>query len=100
MNVCNVGNIMVQERGELSNTGHFTTLEALLLKSIVVYFIVHGFEVSVPNFLYVYHKIHSVSLKCDSIDFPLFVRNVKCVELFLRRIFNILELLKSLLNIS
>ena len=65
------------DKGELNTDGHLTTLEILLLKSIVIYFILHGFDVSVQNIFYVYKQIYSVSLQCELVEFPLFERNIE-----------------------
>ena len=94
------GSEFMIQAGESSNDGHLTTLESLLLKSIIVYFILHGFEVSVTNTFYVYKLIYNVSRQCDSINFPLLDRNIKCIDKFLRKVFCILELLHSFFKLS
>ena len=86
----------MMETGELSTDGYLTILEVLLLKSILVYFIIHGFEVTAHNILYVYNHIYYISRLCDSLEFPLFERDIQYVQRFLSKIFNTLQLLNSL----
>ena len=90
----------MKETGELTTDGHLTTLEILLLKSIIIYFILHDFEVSVPNVYHVYHQVRNVCHQCDSVNFPLFERSIKCIEQFLRNILSTLHLLNSLFKLS
>ena len=86
------------DKGELNTDGHLTTLEILLLKSIVIYFILHGFDVSAQNIFYVYKQIYSVSLQCELVEFPHFERNIEHIQRFL--LFCIIQLLNSLLKLS
>ena len=72
----------MMETGEPSTAGYLTILEVLLLKSILVYFIVHGFEVT-AHILSVYNYIYSISCQCDSLEFPLFERDIQYVQRFL-----------------
>lgn len=88
------------DKGELNTDGHLTTLEILLLKSIVIYFILHGFDVSVQNIFYVYKQIYSVSLQCELVEFPLFERNIEHIQQFLSKLFCIIQILNSLLKLS
>ena len=88
------------DKGELNTDGHLTTLEILLLKSIVIYFILHGFDVSVQNIFYVYKQIYSVSLQCELVEFPLFERNIEHIQRFLSKLFCIIQLLNSFLKLS
>lgn len=88
------------DKGELNTDGHLTTLEILLLKSIVIYFILHGFDVSVQNIFYVYKQIYSVSLQCELVEFPLFERNIEHIQRFLSKLFCIIQILNSLLKLS
>ena len=73
------------DTGEPSSDGCLTVLETLVLKCILVYFIIHGFEVTTSNVMYVYRHICRVCDKCNSIEFPLFDRDIQCIERFLSK---------------
>ena len=59
---------------------------------------IHGFEVTTSNVMDVYRHIRRVCDKCNSIEFPLCDRDIQCIERFLSKVLNALQLLNSLFN--
>ncbi len=90
------GNDFLLEVGEPSTDGHLTTLEVVLLKTIIIYFILHGFQVSAKNVFSAYKQVFKVTQHIDLLTFPLLYRNLQCVERFLSKVFHHLQLLYSL----
>ena len=89
--------VFIERAGESSNDGQLTLLEVLLLKSIIVYFLIHGLDISPDNILHAYKKIYTISLQCESFEFPIFNRTRACVARFLAKLRCYLDLLKALL---
>ena len=62
--------------GEEIVDGHLTLLEAILIKAIVMYCIIHGTEVSPDNVINFYTKSYNLAQECTSVQFPLFARDL------------------------
>ena len=69
--------------------------EDLLLKSIIVYFILHGLCITAGYVFNVYQGIFHACQLCESITFPLLERSERCVAKFLLRISIVVEFVKS-----
>ena len=91
-------NDVLKESGEPITDGHLTKLEVLLLKTIVIYFIIHGLEISPSRVLLAYKNIYTLSQTCESVQFPLFNRNIDTIKRFLTKILSSLQLLKALFH--
>ena len=85
----------LKEKGEDINKGHLTMFEDLLLKSIIVYFILHGLCITAGHVFNVYQGIFHACQLCESITFPLLERSERCVAKFLLRISIVVEFVKS-----
>ena len=69
-------NDFMVDTGEPSSDGCLTVLEILVLKCTLVYFIIHGFEVTTLNVMYVYRHIRTVCDKCNSIHYLTVISSV------------------------
>ena len=65
------------------------------LKGIIIYFILHGLQITANSVFTVYQGIFHVCERCESVNFPLFERSERCVAHFLVRISYTLELFRS-----
>ena len=66
------GRDLLQQMGEESVIGRLSLLEIMLLKAIVIYYLTLGVDVSPENVHGIYMHIYTLSLKCPSIEFPLY----------------------------
>lgn len=69
----------LNSKGEVIDKGRLTLLEDILLKGIIIYFIIHGLQITAASVCKVYQDIYRLCQLCDSVNFPLFERNERCI---------------------
>ena len=88
------------ENREVQSEGHFTLLESLLFKMMIIHFILYGLDITPQNMLQAYKKIRYLCNCCNSIEFPLANRTIKNFEHHLSKLYSTIELLKMLVKFS
>ena len=92
------GREFLLDMGEESVIGRFSLFEVLLLKVIVIHFLTSGLDVSPENVHCVYMHIYNLSLKCTSIEFPFFPRDLTAIRKTMSSLLRIFGLIAQLFS--
>ena len=91
------GHSFLMEKGESSVHGKLSLFEVLALKAIILFLMLHGFEITVENLSCMYNMVIHLSLLEDIILYPLSPLDIQKISYFLKH-FNIqFELLKRVI---
>ena len=92
------GREFLLEMGEETVIGRLSVFEILLLKAIVIHFLTVGIDVSPENVHCTYMLIYTLSLKCPSIEFPLYPRELAGIRRFMSILTQTFELFAQFFN--
>ena len=84
--------------GEQGRTGKLTALELLLIKTIVIYCILQGFETSLESVYDLYMKSYHLAQSCDTVEFPVYSSDIQIIRFVFYKVFQQMDLVLKLFN--